>query len=126
MLGRVIFGRDEDFEHHVSQGIEPGLIRLQRQVCFFGDEAGYKGLRRHVDHDERLCQLVDAMWEDREAPYIPYRHFSTWPEVQMGDEGFKDVVVKMMSLSPEGRLTAREALGHPWFAEVDGIGARGG
>lgn len=119
MLGRVIFGRDEDFEYHESQGIEPGLIRLQRQISYFGEEAGYMGLRCHVSHDGRLCQLLDALWEDRTAPYIPYKHFSTWPEVE--GEDFKDVVLKLMSLDPDRRITAREALLHPWFAEVEAV-----
>lgn len=116
MLGRVIFGPDEDFEHHISQGIEPGLIRLQRQTCYFGDEAGVQGLRRHFGDDDRLCQLVDAMWEDRTAPYIPYKHFSTWTEIE--DEGFKDLILKLMSLDPQGRITAKEALRYPWLADA--------
>lgn len=115
MLGRVIFGRDEDFEYHVSQGIEPGLIRLQRQTSYFGDEEGYKSLRRHFSHDERLCQLVDAMWEDRITLHIPYRHFSTWPEVE--DDAFREIVLKLMNLDPARRISAKEALEHPWFDE---------
>ncbi|KAF2207789.1 hypothetical protein CERZMDRAFT_114971 [Cercospora zeae-maydis SCOH1-5] len=117
MLGRIKFGRDEDFEYHVSQGIEPGLIRLQRQRSYFGDEEGYRGLRRHFEDNEQFCQLLDAIWEDRTASYIPYQHFPTWPEVEDGD--FKDVVLGLMSLDPRGRITAREALRHPWFAELE-------
>lgn len=117
MLGRIIFGRDEDFEYHESQGIEPGLIRLQRQTSFLGDEAGYQGLRRHFEDNEQLCQLLDALWEDRTAPHIPYKHFSTWPEVE--DENFKDIVLQLTSLDPQRRITAREALQHPWFIDIE-------
>nr|POE59345.1 serine/threonine-protein kinase ssn3 [Quercus suber] len=117
ILGRIIFGRDADFDHHESLGIEPGLIRLQRQTSYFGDEAGYHGLRRHFGDDKQLCQLLDAMWEDRSAPYIPHRHFSTWPEVE--DDEFKDIVLKLMNIDPENRITAKDALQHPWFAAVE-------
>ena len=120
MLGRVIFGRDKDFECHESQGNQPGLIRLQRQVCFFGEEEGYLGLRRHIGkEEEQICELVDGMWEERTAPYMPYKHFSTWPEVE--DEAFRDVVLKLMSLDPARRISAREALRHPWFEGVEAV-----
>lgn len=99
--------------------MEPDIIRLQRQMSFFGDEEGYMGLRNHVGDDERLCRLLDIMWKDRAAPCFSYKHFTAWPEFQ--DENFKEVMLEMMSLDPEKRITAREALLCPWFANVDSI-----
>lgn len=46
--------------------------------------------------------------------HIPYKPFSTWPEAK--DEDFQDLIKGLMSLDPKRRLTAAEALGHPWFA----------
>lgn len=38
MLGdQVIFGADEDLHNFEAQGVFPHIIRLQRQVSFFGD-----------------------------------------------------------------------------------------
>ncbi|KAF2764864.1 kinase domain-containing protein [Teratosphaeria nubilosa] len=117
MLGRIVFGRDADFEYHESLDIDPPVIRLQRQVSVFGDEAGYQGLRRHLSDDPRHCLLLDVMWEDRGAPHTPYTHFSTWPGVE--DDAFRDLVLKLMNLDPSSRITASEALQHPWFAEAE-------
>jgi hypothetical protein len=38
VLGPVIFEVNDDFERHKMQGAVPGLVNLQRQVCYFGDE----------------------------------------------------------------------------------------
>ena len=55
MLGRVIFGPDDDFQKHQAQGALPALIRLQRQVSYFGDQEGLNGLMEHVGDDEINC-----------------------------------------------------------------------
>lgn len=117
MLGRVIFGPDDDFNLHVAKGAFPGIIRLQRQVSYFGDRDGINGLMKHVGDEETNLQVLSLLWDDRFADYLPYSHFSDWSEVQ--DAVFKDLVLKMMSLDPVKRITAREALEHPWFDDVD-------
>jgi serine/threonine protein kinase len=114
MLGRVIFGPDEDFQRHQSQGALPTLIRLQRQVSYFGDKEGLNGLMKHVGDDEVNCQVLRMLWEERTEDYIPYEPFSDWPDVS--DAGFKDLIRGMMNLDPTKRITARQALEHPWFA----------
>lgn len=117
MLGRHIFGVDDDFNFHEFQGALPTMIRIQRQVSYFGDEDGIEGLLKHVGDEELNLKVFTYSWEDRYADYHPYRHFSEWPEVQ--DDVFKDLILKMMNLDPAKRVTAREALEHPWFADVD-------
>ncbi|WPH03102.1 kinase domain-containing protein [Acrodontium crateriforme] len=116
ILGRVIFGRDKDFDYQESQGNIAPVIRLQRQISYFGDEKGVQGLLEHVGHSD-VCEVLRAMWEDRNQAAIPYKHFSTWPEIT--DECFRDLILKLTNLDPGSRLTAREALGHPWFTTTD-------
>lgn len=119
MLGQVIFAADEDLRYHESQGAFPHVIRLQRQVSFFGDRDGLNGLMDHVGDEEINCQVLAYLWDDRAADYHTYRPFSEWPNVT--DDEFKDLISRMANLDPKKRVTASEALEHPWFAgcEID-------
>lgn len=65
MLGQVIFGADEDLRKHESQGTFPHVIRLQRQVSFFGDREGLNGLMTYVGDEEVNCQVLEFLWDDR-------------------------------------------------------------
>ncbi|KAI1200349.1 kinase domain-containing protein [Nemania serpens] len=116
LLGRVIFGPDDDFRKHEAQGALPTFIRLQRQVSYFGTQDGLNGLMKHVGDEEVNCEVLRMLWEDRAADYIPYKPFSEWSDVD--DADFKDVIQGMMNLDPTKRITARQALEHPWFASL--------
>jgi serine/threonine protein kinase len=112
MLGRVILGPDDDFKLHESKGAPPAFIRLQRQISYFSDRDGLNGLMKHVGDEEANCIIVGMLWDDRAADYIPYVPFSEWTDV---DSTFKDLIRGLNNLDPSRRLTARQALDHPWF-----------
>jgi serine/threonine protein kinase len=57
------------------------------------------------------------LWDEKDATYHSYTHFSQWPEVK--DEAFKDLIMSMARLDPVSRITALQALQHPWFREVE-------
>jgi serine/threonine protein kinase len=116
VLGRVVLGHDDDFQLHEANGALPQLIRLQRQVSYFGDKEGMSGLMKHVGDEEINCRLLDMLWEERNADYIPYVPFAEWADV---DSSFKDLVLGLTSLDPLKRATARQALEHPWFECVE-------
>ncbi|KAL4802518.1 putative calcium/calmodulin dependent protein kinase [Aspergillus unguis] len=116
MLGRVIFGADDDFKRHEDNGALPLLIRLQRQVSYFGNEAGVSGLIKHVSDDEMSCQILSMLWEARSDEEIGYRPFETWPDV---DPEFKDLIQGLTSLDPGLRISAQQALEHSWFGDVE-------
>lgn len=71
---------------------------------------------KHVGDEEVNCQILQMLWEERTADYIQYEPFSDWPDI--GDVSFKDLIRRMTNLDPTKRFTAREALEHPWFADV--------
>ncbi|MCJ1399539.1 hypothetical protein MMC11_002741 [Xylographa trunciseda] len=111
VLGRIIFGVDEDFQKHGAQGALPTLIRLQRQVSYFGEREGIKGLLKHFSDDDTNCTILRMLWDERSEEHIPYRPFSEWPD--NGDASFKDLIQGLTNLDPTMRLMAHQALEHP-------------
>ena len=73
---------------------------------------------KHVGDEEVNCEILGMLWEERAADYIPYVPFSEWPDV---DSTFKDLIRGLNSLDPSQRLTARQALNHPWFEGVETV-----
>jgi serine/threonine protein kinase len=112
----VILGPDADFEKHKVLGALPDMIRLQRQVSYFGDQEGLDGLKTYLGDDEISLTVLDMLWEDRHEPYIPYKPFSEWHDVE--DTAFKDLIIGLMNLDPSKRITAQEALEHPWLKDA--------
>ncbi len=88
---------------------------LRRQISFFGEEEGFKGLLQWIGEKnpffERLVTIAATF--DSANPRKP---FEKWHFV---NAQFRDLVCKMTNLDPARRITAREALEHPWFAQSD-------
>jgi serine/threonine protein kinase len=114
MTGKAICGPDEDFYKHESQGALPAMIRLQRQISYFGDSENVEGLMRHVGDEEINRQIITMLWDERNSDHIPYKPFSTWPEAT--DDAFRVLIEGTMSLDPSKRLTAAQTLALPWFS----------
>lgn len=117
MLRRIIFEPDNEFKEQEKQGAVPEIIRLQRQISFFGDQEGFDGLMQVLADDEIAMAVLPDLWHDRAAKYHSYTPIGTWEGME--DDQFKDVVLKMMSLDPRKRITAKQALDHPWFKGHD-------
>jgi serine/threonine protein kinase len=73
---------------------------------------------KHVGDEEANCEVLRMLWEARAANYIPYVPFSGWTDV---DSTFKDLIRGLNSLDPSQRLTARQALNHPWFEGIETV-----
>ncbi|KAI9709528.1 MAG: hypothetical protein M1820_003288 [Bogoriella megaspora] len=88
---------------------------LRRHISYFGDEHGFRGLLKHIGEEnvffERLIALAADF--DLERPREPFAH---WLLV---DPEFRDLITKMMNLNPAKRISAREALEHPWFRQSE-------
>lgn len=109
----MVCRHDEDYEDFISQGAEPLATRLQRLVSYFGDGDGINGLLTHMGDNETSCEILSLLWERRGADYVPYKPFIEWPETQQ-DERIRDLITGLMSLDPGKRITAKQALMHPW------------
>lgn len=92
---------------------------LRRQISFFGEKDGFQGLLQWVGEEnpffERLIELAGTFnaTELREP-------FAMWHFV---DAQFRDLVCRMTVLDSAMRVTAAQALEHPWFAESGDEGA---
>ncbi|KAK4143617.1 kinase-like domain-containing protein [Dichotomopilus funicola] len=88
---------------------------LRNHLSYFGGETeDFEGFVRYHGGDDnpfvqRVKDLLSTFNEER-----PREPFSGWTWV---DPRFRDLICKMTCMDPLRRITAREALGHPWFAE---------
>lgn len=86
---------------------------LRRHVSFFADEDGFRGLLCHVGEDNPFFERLITVAGDFDSRN-PRKPFVLWHYV---DADFRDLVSKMTNLDPAKRITAREALEHPWFTK---------
>jgi serine/threonine protein kinase len=94
------------------------FVRLQRQISYFGDEEGINGLKKYVEDKEINLETLRMLWEDRYEDYHQYRPFSGWTDI---DSTFKDLILRLTSLDPAKRMTANQALHHPWFERIETV-----
>ncbi|TKW50694.1 Cyclin-dependent kinase 1 [Colletotrichum tanaceti] len=109
MLKEMIFrARDEELASK-----DAWRYVLRRHISYFADEDGIKGLLLHIGEDnpffERLIDLASDF--DASKPRSP---FALWQYV---DEELRDLIAKMTNFDPARRITAHEALNHPWFSK---------
>ncbi|KAK3380709.1 kinase-like domain-containing protein [Lasiosphaeria ovina] len=102
------------------KGEEPWRTILRRHVSYFGDLPGLEGLFNHIGNEENpyyapLLEMTPSSNADN-----PRKPFSLWRDDTL-DPVFKDLVGKMTGLYPPKRITAREALKHPWFYGVGDV-----
>lgn len=83
---------------------------LYNHISYFADEDGFQGLLNHIGEKNDFFERFITI-----APEVkPRKPFSLWQNV---DTDFRDLIVKMTNLDPARRITAREALEHPWFRQ---------
>ncbi|KAK4042852.1 kinase-like domain-containing protein [Parachaetomium inaequale] len=91
---------------------------LRLHISYFADEEGFRGLLKHVGQENPFFDRLIALAGDFDAEKLR-KPFALWHYV---DAGFRDLVGKMANLDPKKRITATEALQHPWFQGVATIG----
>ena len=104
------------FSDEANQAEDPSDMILRLHVPHFVNERDNFGgfVKYHGGEDnpfvERFIDLLESFQtgDERRVP------FKLW---YPGDPQFKDLVCKMTCLDPLRRITAREALQHPWFSE---------
>lgn len=90
---------------------------LRRHISVFGDVDGIKGLLRHVGEENVFFDRLIAIAGDF-GPEKPREPYARWYYEDGEDAELRDLVIKMTNLDPAQRITAREALEHPWFRQA--------
>lgn len=94
---------------------DPWRYILRRQISFFGEEEGLRGFLQWIGEANPFFERFLALAGSFDAAN-PRKPFGKWHFV---DAQFRDLVCKMTTLDPARRITALEALKHPWFAQGD-------
>lgn len=95
---------------------EQADLILRRHLSFFASEMDdFEGFIAYHGGDDNpfVNHLKDLLCTFGEND--PRRPFGKWQQV---DPQFRDLICKMTFMDPSRRITAREALQHPWFAEL--------
>jgi serine/threonine protein kinase len=104
------------FSDEANNAEDPSDIILGLHVSHFVNDVEDFGrfVEYHGGEEDpfvvRIIELLTA-FDGKERKRAP---FSRWHPV---DPQFQDLVGKMTCLDPLRRITAREALQHPWFSE---------
>lgn len=88
---------------------------LRLQISFFGEEESFKGLLEWIGEENPFFERLVALAGSFDAAN-PRKRFQKWYFV---DAQFRDLICRMTTLDPARRITAREALEHPWLAQSD-------
>ncbi|ELR10460.1 CMGC/CDK protein kinase [Pseudogymnoascus destructans 20631-21] len=100
--------------------MEPLSIILERQLSYFAEPDTFDALLRYLGPESLWCEIFTVVRsgfneQNRRKP------FRLWKVEKPGfDKDFMDLVGAMTNFDPAKRITAREALAHRWFADVEG------
>ncbi|KAI0475473.1 kinase-like domain-containing protein [Xylariaceae sp. FL0804] len=119
-LRSVIFMVEKAPRAGSSSTVDPTREILERQVSHFVGR--WEDLDGFVEHHlggrahpwaRDFRAIKNSFGEDN-----PRRPFALWRSDRL-DDGFKDLVGKMTNFDPRRRISAQEALDHPWFEDVE-------
>lgn len=105
---RVIFAVGEN---ELGDGEDVLAHVLERQISYFADKEGLAGLLKYLG-DSPWVEVFGVLRDGFNADN-PRKLFSLWQGV---DEGLQDLVGRLTTFDPAKRLTALEALDHPWIS----------
>ncbi|KAI0857107.1 kinase-like protein [Xylaria cubensis] len=108
---RIIFAVSEE---ELGDGEEILAHVLERQISYFADEEGLDALYKHLGSDNPWVHVFDIL-RGGFGKDNPRRPVSLWKDV---DPELRNLVGGLTNFDPAKRLTAREALEHPWFKDV--------
>ncbi|KAI1749589.1 kinase-like domain-containing protein [Xylaria castorea] len=85
---------------------------LRRHLSYFGDEDGFNGYMDHIGEENPVYDRMMGLMNDF-LTGDGLQSFGYWVDI---DPTFRDLIVKMTRLDPALRITAQQAIDHPWFS----------
>jgi serine/threonine protein kinase len=110
---RVVFAVDEE---KILEGTELLDTVLELHLCYFAELEDAIGLIEYVEEDGSPWAQYFSMVANDFGKENPRRPFALWEGVE---PVFKDLAGSMCKVDPRRRITAKEALNHEWFNEVE-------
>ena len=87
---------------------------LRRHISYFADLDSFQGFLKHIGEKnsfvDRLLELFDTFKGSQLREPVT--------EWQYLEPNFRDLVSKMTVMEPRKRISAREALQHPWWNQA--------
>ncbi|KAI0813744.1 kinase-like domain-containing protein [Xylaria sp. FL0064] len=96
--------------------LDPTLDILTRQISFFANWDDYDGFLKYLGRRHPMASSLRRIADSFDETN-PRRPFTLWKS-DLLDADFKDLISKMTKFDPRKRITAEEALNHPWFADA--------
>lgn len=89
---------------------------LRRHMSYFADEDSLNGFLQHIGTDNPFFERFATLAATFDVSGNHRQPFETWDCVEPDP---RDLVGKMTSMDPARRITAREALQHRWFNQLE-------
>lgn len=100
----------------LPQNSDPSFAILERQISHFAEWEDFDDFLEYLGRGHPWRQNFSRMAESF-GENNPRRPFSLWKSDVL-EPDFKDLIRKMTNFDPRKRITARQALEHPWFRDV--------
>lgn len=97
----------------MGEGEEVLAYVLERQISYFANEESLAAFMKYLNTNPWVD--IFAVLRDGFNVENPRRPIALWQDVI---PELKHLLTGLINFDPEKRLTAREALDHPWFKEV--------
>ncbi|KAI0128027.1 kinase-like domain-containing protein [Xylariales sp. AK1849] len=110
LLRRVIFWMD------LPQSSDPSFAILEKQISHFAEWDDFDDFLDYLGRGHPWRQNFSKMAKSF-GETNPRRPFNLWKSDVL-DPDFKDLIRNMTHFDPRKRITAQQALEHPWFQEV--------
>ncbi|KAK9413367.1 putative Kinase-like domain-containing protein [Seiridium unicorne] len=113
LLRRVIFWMD------LPQSTDLSFAILEKQISHFGDWDDIDDFLEYLGRGHPWRQNFNKM-AGSFGESNPRRPFALWKSDVL-DADFKDLIRQMTCFDPRKRITAQQALDHPWFKDVQEV-----